>query len=99
MSKLSHIEDVEQRNEPRAEEQAVPRAQAPVKGADTGAQASAPTPEELYAEGLPAEADEEFHGLESEQPMGALHKALIAVAVVVVAVAILYIVNSWIHFI
>ena len=48
---------------------------------------------------MAAEQEEEFHGLDSMQPMGGGHKALIVIALVVVAVAILYIVNSWIHFI
>lgn len=50
-------------------------------------------------EDMTAEQEEEFHGLDSMQPMGGGHKALIVIALVVVAVAILYIVNSWIHFI
>ena len=50
-------------------------------------------------EDMTAEQEEEFHGLDTMQPMGGGHKALIVIALVVVAVAILYIVNSWIHFI
>ena len=48
---------------------------------------------------MSAEQEEEFHGLDTTPPMGAGHKALIVVAVVVVIVAILYIVNSWVHFV
>lgn len=98
MSKLSHIEDVERRAQ---QEQA------------RDAQAAQPdhvpqgTPEPKAAQydrvsgqgDMSAEQEEEFHGLDSTQPMGAGHKALIAIAVVVVIVAILYIVNSWIHFV
>ena len=99
MSKLSSIEDVERRAQ-----QAQERAQQAVESAPAAAQTAAePTavPQTTPVEqgDMSAEQEEEFHGLDSTQPMGAGHKALIAIAVVVVIVAILYIVNSWIHFI
>lgn len=96
MSKLSHIEDVEQRAEAQHETPDAP-AEKPVH--PHGDQDPQPFSITASAAELPAEEDEEFHGLDSTQPMGALHKALIAIAAVVVVVAILYIVNSWIHFV
>ena len=91
MSKLSHIEDVERRNQ---------------QARQTVTQTVAPEPEaavpeqSVFEQGdMSAEQEEEFHGLDTTPPMGAGHKALIVVAVVVVIVAILYIVNSWVHFV
>ncbi len=91
MSKLSHIEDVERRAQ---------------QVQQTVTQAIAPDPEAAVSEQLiseqgdmSAEQEEEFHGLDTTPPMGTGHKALIVVAVVVVIVAILYIVNSWVHFV
>lgn len=88
MSKLSHIEDVERRAQ-----QTVTQTVAPEP--ETAA------PEQPVSEqgDMSAEQEEEFHGLDTTPPMGAGHKALIVVAVVVVIVAILYIVNSWVHFV
>lgn len=88
MSKLSHIEDVERRAQ-QAAAQAV--AQEP----------EVASPEQPVSEqgDMSAEQEEEFHGLDTTPPMGTGHKALIVVAVVVVIVAILYIVNSWVHFV
>ena len=98
MSKLSHIEDVERRAQ---QEQA---RDAQVARPDHAPQG---TPEPKAAQydcvsekgDMSAEQEEKFHGLDSTQPMGTGHRALIAIAVVVVIVAILYIVNSWIHFV
>ena len=91
MSKLSHIEDVERRAQQEQEREAqvsVPES------------ASRPIPsDEPDRAEVPSAQEEEFHGLDTMQPMGGGHKALIVIALVVVAVAILYIVNSWIHFI
>ena len=91
MSKLSHIEDVERRAQ---------------QAQQTVTQTVAPEPETAAPEqpiseqgDMSAEQEEEFHGLDTTPPMGAGHKALIVVAVVVVIVAILYIVNSWVHFV
>lgn len=91
MSKLSHIEDVERRAQ---------------QAQQTVTQTVAPEPETAASEqpiseqgDMSAEQEEEFHGLDTTPPMGAGHKALIVVAVVVVIVAILYIVNSWVHFV
>lgn len=91
MSKLSHIEDVERRAQ---------------QAQQTVTQTVAPEPEAAVPEqsvsgqgDMSAEQEEEFHGLDTTPPMGAGHKALIVVAVVVVIVAILYIVNSWVHFV
>lgn len=91
MSKLSHIDEIEQRKAAGADTRIVQDTQPVSAQAETGASQAA------QAE-LPAEQDEEFHGIDSEQPMGALHKTLIVLACIVVVVAILYIVNSWTHF-
>lgn len=87
MSKLSHIEDVERRAQ-QAQQTVAPEPEAA-------------SPEQPVSEqgDMSAEQEEEFHGLDTTPPMGAGHKALIVVAVVVVIVAILYIVNSWVHFV
>lgn len=91
MSKLSHIEDVERRAQQA--QQTVTQTVAP--------EPEAVVPEQSVSEqgDMSAEQEEEFHGLDTTPPMGAGHKALIVVAVVVVIVAILYIVNSWVHFV
>ena len=97
MSKLSHIEDVERRAQQEQEREAqvsVPESASRPIPSDEPDRAEAPSAQE----DMTAEQEEEFHGLDTMQPMGGGHKALI-VALVVVAVAILYIVNSWIHFI
>lgn len=98
MSKLSHIEDVERRAQQEQEREARVPEHEPASDAATRAEQDAPDVPPMQ-EDMTAEQEEEFHGLDSTQPMGAGHKALIAIALVVVAVAILYIVNSWIHFI
>ena len=98
MSKLSHIEDVERRAQQEQEREAqvsVPESASRPIPSDEPDRAEAPSAQE----DMTAEQEEEFHGLDTIQPMGGGHKALIVIALVVVAVAILYIVNSWIHFI
>ena len=96
MSKLSHIEDVERRAQQEQEREAqVPESASRPIPSDEPDRAEAPSAQE----DMTAEQEEEFHGLDTMQPMGGGHKALIVIALVVVAVAILYIVNSWIHFI
>lgn len=99
MAKLSHIDDIEQRNQAeQAQAAAVAREQAP--SAAQGSEAMQPEAHiPPIDEDMTAEEEEEFHGLDSNQPMSTGHKALIVLAVVVVLVAMLYIVNSWIHFI
>lgn len=98
MSKLSHIEDVERRA--RQEQTDEPKAASPDSASRDIPNSETPQPDIASPQGdMSAEQEEEFHGLDSTQPMGAGHKALIVIAVVVVIVAILYIVNSWIHFI
>lgn len=93
MGKLSHIEDIEQREaEPQSQEAAQ-------KAAPHEAQEQARDSQPMHGSEQQAEEDVEFHGLDSAQPMGALHKVLFAAAVVVVIIAILYVVNSWIPFI
>ena len=91
MSKLSHIEDVERRAQQA--QQTVTQTVTP--------EPEAAVPEQSVSEqgDMSAEQEEEFHGLDTTPPMGAGHKALIVAAVVVVIVAILYIVNSWVHFV
>lgn len=88
MSKLSHIEDVERRAQQTVTQTVAPEPEAAV-------------PEQPVSEqgDMSAEQEEEFHGLDTTPPMGTGHKALIVVAVVVVIVAILYIINSWVHFV
>lgn len=91
MSKLSHIEDVERRAQQAR--QTVKQTVAP--------EPEAAVPEQSVSEqgDMSAEQEEEFHGLDTTPPMGAGHKALIVIAAVVVVIAILYIVNSWVHFV
>ncbi len=91
MSKLSHIEDVERRAQQAR--QTVTQTVAP--------EPEAAVPEQSVSEqgDMSAEQEEEFHGLDTTPPMGAGHKALIVIAAVVVVIAILYIVNSWVHFV
>lgn len=48
---------------------------------------------------MTAQEEEDFHGLDSGDSMGVGQGALIVVAIVVFVAAILYILNSWIHFI
>lgn len=98
MSKLSHIEDVERRNQQAREHEARAAATDFVSD-DVPAPDSGPSPSVSEQGDMSAEQEEEFHGLDTTPPMGAGHKALIVVAVVVVIVAILYIVNSWVHFV
>lgn len=91
MSKLSHIEDVERRAQ---------QAQQTVTQT-VALEPEAAVPEQSVSEqgDMSAEQEEEFHGLDTTPPMGAGHKALIVIAAVVVVIAILYIVNSWVHFV
>lgn len=99
MGSLSHIDDVEKKAS------AEQRARNDAPAAQTSADDAAGSSVEAHAEDplgnadMTAEQEEEFHGLDSEQPMGAGHKILIIVALVVLMAAILYIVNSWIHFV
>lgn len=99
MGSLSHIADVEGKAD--AEQQERSGASAAQAAADDASASSADAHAEdpLANADMTAEQEEEFHGLGSEQPMGAGHKILIIVALVVLAAAILYIVNSWIHFV
>ena len=48
---------------------------------------------------LTAQEEEDFHGLGSGDSMGVCQGVLVAAAIVVFVAAILYILNSWIHFI
>lgn len=48
---------------------------------------------------MTAQEEEDFHGLGSGDSMGVGQGVLIVVAIVVFVAAILYILNSWIHFI
>lgn len=90
MAKLTHIEDLERQAEAR-------RAQAEAQ--QTAYEEQVERIEEIpLDEDLTSREEEEFHGLDSSQPMGAGHKALIILALAVVAIAILYIVNSYVHF-
>lgn len=46
-----------------------------------------------------AEEEMEFHGLSSDDSMGGMQKALIIIAAVIFIAAILYVVNTWVHFV
>lgn len=48
---------------------------------------------------MTAQEEEDFHGLDSGDSMGVGQGVLVAAAIVVFVAAILYILNSWIHFI
>lgn len=48
---------------------------------------------------MTAQEEEDFHGLGSGDSMGVGRGVLVAAAIVVFVAAILYILNSWIHFI
>lgn len=105
MSKLSHIEDVEKRAQEdavTAYEPAAASEQASVR--EPQAQPQPHSSHEVPAQRpidqeMTASEEEAFHGLDAKQPMSAGHKALTIIAAIVVVVTILYIVNSWIHFI
>ena len=87
MSKLSHIEDVERRAQQEQEREAqvsVPESASRPIPSDEPDRAEVPSAQE----DMTAEQEEEFHGLDTMQPMGGGHKALIVIALVVVAVAI-----------
>lgn len=54
---------------------------------------------EKEAENRTAEEEADFHGLSSEDSMSGMQKALIILALVIFVAAILYVVNSWVHFV
>lgn len=99
MGKLTHIEDVERRKAEDYEERAAAHAECEERSRAAYEREVERIEEIPRDEDLSSEEEEEFHGLDSTQPMGTGHKALIILATIVVVVAILYIVNSWIHFI
>ena len=90
----------------QADEPEQARASVVEHGADTQESAQShvePEPIEARAarRGAPLTAaeEEDFHGLSSTEGMGVGQKVLIALAVVVCVAAVLYVVNSWVHFI
>lgn len=84
MGQLSHIEDIERREQQaRAQEQQAAKAQKA----------------EPAIHAMTAEEEEDFHGLNAHESMSNGHKFLIVLAVVITIAAILYIVNSWVHFV
>ena len=92
MAKLSHIEDVERRREQEAaQEVSVSQRDANVD--------DAPETQQSARAQTASEHDEQFHGIDAGAPMSGGHKFLVILAVLVTLVAILYIVNSWLHFI
>lgn len=108
MGRLTHIEDIEKRNdsqEPLPEKppskanafHGTEKAQGTAfpEGTDDAREPSSSDKDHMTE----AQREEEFHGLDSSQPMGIGHKVLIVLASAVVIIAILYIVNSWIHFV
>lgn len=48
---------------------------------------------------MTAQQEADFHGIDTNKPMSVGHRFLIILAVLVTVAAILYIVNSWVHFI
>lgn len=46
-----------------------------------------------------AKEEEDFHGLSSEDSMSGMQKVLIILAAIILIAAILYVVNSWVHFV
>lgn len=92
--------------EPEPEPQATPGAEAPEQ-AEAQRRPDAPGPSrhagfQRAPQGrapMTAQEEEDFHGLDSGDSMGVGQGVLIVVAIVVFVAAILYILNSWIHFI
>lgn len=112
MGQLSHIEDVEQRNAAREQEQMLEAQQALAGTRVSREQTACAEPEQdesagdsLRAAGKGAQEDMsardemEFHGLSSVESMGIGQKFLIVLAIIVVIAAILYVLNSWFHFV
>ena len=96
LAKLSHIEDIEQRREQqtaRVPEQPPKPEPAPVTEAE-----AAPRQDNSSAK-TQSQLEEDFHGIDVGTPMGVGQKFLIILAVLVTLAALLYIVNSWLHFI
>ena len=98
MGNLSSIDEVEQERaaadaaDMAAAQQAQPQRAAPGAGQGKGAPA-APQLE------MTAEQEEDFHGLSDVDSMGAGQKALLVLAACVVVAAVLYVVNTYTHFI
>ncbi len=67
------------------------------KASDAHEDASLKNPAERI--NMTAQQEADFHGVDADKPMGAGHRFLIILAVLVTIAAILYIVNSWVHFI
>ena len=94
--------------EPEPEPQATPGAEAPEQDA-AAAQKWHDTHDSSRRGGfqrapqgrapMTAQEEEDFHGLGSGDSMGVGQGVLVAAAIVVFVAAILYILNSWIHFI
>ena len=112
MGKLSHIDDVEQRNAAIEQEQmrvaqealsGAPKPQAEAEGQATQPDAhKAPAGERGSAfahEDMSAQDEEDFHGLSSVESMVIGQKIIIVLAVIVFIAAILYVLNSWLHFV
>lgn len=112
MAKLSHIEDIELKRAQEAMQQA--QAQEAQEQAQAQEAQETPTnqtqPQDDAREAASsktagvqgkttAQQEAEFHGIDTSKPMGVGHRFLIILAVLVTIAAILYIVNSWVHFI
>ncbi len=96
MAKLSHIEDVEQRREQEEAHATAHSAEvepASVEPADAKAEPVASVAK------TSAEMEADFHGIDADEKMGFGQRILIISAVLVTLAAVLYIVNSWLHFI
>ena len=113
MGKLSHIEDVEARQaafeqaQMQAAQEAIRQAQQPAAAseqgqpeADSGFSVQEPADHDAQEPRLETTAsqEEDFHGLSSVDSMGVGQKFLIVLAIVVVVAAVLYILDSWLHF-
>lgn len=112
MAKLSHIEDIElkraqealqqtkaQQAEAEPKPQVAQEMQAGLDEAKHDAQQETPSkPADGQAQ-MTAQQEADFHGIDTSKPMGIGHRFLVILAVLVTIAAILYIVNSWVHFI
>lgn len=78
-----------------AEQQPAPAEQAPEF--DPELEVTPKTKEAATERSADEEAD--FHGLSSEDSMSGMQIALIVLAAIILIAAILYVVNSWIHFV
>lgn len=96
MAKLSHIEDVEKRREQEAAQVAARAAEAEIASEKQTVSEPQPTAQPSRTA---SEMEADFHGIDADEKMGSGQRFLIILAVLVTLAAVLYIVNSWLHFI